>query len=173
MIQTINAIQQFSAEEFSSGTGIKFMITYRLNQDVIENLFGIYRIKGGCNKNPTAKSLRSMFRSSLLNNLIKFDQSNCESDHDIFVTQESTQSTSPKPSTSSCVIQQSITDDDGDDDIGHIPTEPSSNVPVTLEEFTHTSEDTLTLETCSVVYFAGWLGKSCIENSIVQNVRKC
>lgn len=71
MQQTINAVLQLSSEEFSVGSGVKFIMTYRFNQDVIENLFGIYRMKGGCNRNPTVKNLRAMFRSQLLNSLIK------------------------------------------------------------------------------------------------------
>lgn len=64
MQQSINAVLQLAAEEFSQGTEVKFLMTNRLNQDVIENLFGIYRMRGGCNRNPTSKNLRSMFRSN-------------------------------------------------------------------------------------------------------------
>jgi len=35
--------------------GFKYLLTIRLNQDVIENTFSVFRQRGGFNRNPTAR----------------------------------------------------------------------------------------------------------------------
>lgn len=170
MVQTINAVLQLSAEEFTPGTGNKFLLTYRLNQDVIENLFGIYRLKGGCNRNPTSRSLRSTFRSNFLNNLITFEKTNCESDQDLFIptattNQENTRQCDSIPSTS---MQQGYIGENIEGPLTELPilTQSSNIIEITR------SQQNLSLETCSVVYFAGWIGKSCIDKFDCSDCKK-
>ncbi|KAF0717771.1 Uncharacterized protein FWK35_00034244, partial [Aphis craccivora] len=76
LVQTINAIQMLYIQQ--QKLGYTFLLTSRLNQDVIENLFSVFRQRGGFNRNPTAKTFRTTFRINILVNLIKSsDASNC------------------------------------------------------------------------------------------------
>lgn len=52
---------------------IEFLFTNRLNQDVLENLF---RQKGGHNKNPTVRIIRTSFRSTCMFSLITSKNTN-------------------------------------------------------------------------------------------------
>lgn len=79
LIHTINAILQFSEEQENE---CKYLLTNRLNQDALENLFSIYRQKGGYKRNPTARLLRCLFRINVINSLMKSEASNCEADED-------------------------------------------------------------------------------------------
>lgn len=161
MQQTINAVPQLSFEEFSVGSGVKFIMTYRFNQDVIENLFGIYRMKGGCNRNPTVKNLRAMFRSQLLNSLIKLPNKSCEDDEDTFLTESEkkceSQSHPPPPENVSeareltTMMVEEVSTQNIQIEEGESSTCRSGDDPAT------------TLEKCSVIYFAGWVGKKCTE----------
>ena len=49
----------------------KFILTYRLNQDVLENFFSAIRAKGGLHDHPTALEFKYRLRSYLLGNLRK------------------------------------------------------------------------------------------------------
>lgn len=49
---------------------IGFLLTNRLNQDVIEYLFSIIRQKGSYNRNPTARVIRTSFRNTAIYSLI-------------------------------------------------------------------------------------------------------
>jgi len=46
-------------EEDKSDSGVTFTLTNRLNQDALENEFSVIRLKGGYNKNPTARTIRT------------------------------------------------------------------------------------------------------------------
>jgi hypothetical protein len=74
-----------------------FLMTNRLCQDPIENLFSIFRQKGGYCKNPTCRTLRSSFASVCSFGLLNcaLEKSNCEEDDDIFLN--SSQTPAPKP----------------------------------------------------------------------------
>lgn len=139
-------------------------MTYRLNQDVIENLFGIYRMRGGCNRNPMSKRLRAKFRSNLLNNLIKLDKSNCESDDDNFLsTSAEVQQQNTQPSTASTPVSNAglSTSTAVPSHSSLIPADSHATGAVPDDE--HVISQAVTQEDCSVVYFAGWLGKVCVE----------
>jgi hypothetical protein len=45
--------------------GFKYFLTSRLNQDLIENTFSIFRQRGGFNRNPTASTFRTSFNFKL------------------------------------------------------------------------------------------------------------
>lgn len=75
--QSINGIILLYTEENTEG--VQYLLTNRLNQDVLENLFSTYRLKGGNNKNPSARMLRSVFRSYLTEMLVRLPgHQNCE-----------------------------------------------------------------------------------------------
>ncbi|KAL4153780.1 hypothetical protein QTP88_001613 [Uroleucon formosanum] len=74
--QTINGVLQFFEAEKSND--IVFLMTNRLNQDVLENLFSIFRQNGGYNKNPTARTIRTSIRSNCIFSLCTSKATNCE-----------------------------------------------------------------------------------------------
>lgn len=63
--------------------GFKFLLTSRLNQDCIENLFSVVRGKQGSRDNPNPEQFRGTFRQIIVDRLlVKSDYSNCKSDVD-------------------------------------------------------------------------------------------
>lgn len=46
--------------------GISYILTYRLNQDVLENFFGLIRSKGGLHDHPDQEEFRFRLRSYIL-----------------------------------------------------------------------------------------------------------
>ena len=61
----------------------QFLLTNRLNQDCIENLFSLVRGKGGYRDNPNPMQFRSAFRSIVVQLLLETSEnSNCETDFD-------------------------------------------------------------------------------------------
>lgn len=46
--------------------GIEYILTYRLNQDVLENFFGIIRSKGGLHDHPDRQEFKYRLRSYIL-----------------------------------------------------------------------------------------------------------
>lgn len=77
LTQTINGIIFFFEEE-KSGSGLTFVLTNRLNQDALENLFSVIRQKGGYNKNPTARTIRTSIRSNCIFSLCTSKGANCK-----------------------------------------------------------------------------------------------
>ena len=70
-------------EDLHSNHQFKFLLTNRLNQDCIENLFSIIRGKGGNRVNPTPQQFRSSFRHIVVEKLfIQSVNSNCKVDFD-------------------------------------------------------------------------------------------
>lgn len=61
--------------------GIDFLLTKRLNQDVVENLFSLLRAKGGNNKNPSVFEINMLLAKILSINLLQYSPSgNCMND---------------------------------------------------------------------------------------------
>lgn len=46
--------------------GMQYILTYRLNQDILENLFGALRSKGGLDDRPTPKQFKYRLRKYVL-----------------------------------------------------------------------------------------------------------
>ena len=46
--------------------GLNYVLTYRLNQDILENLFGIIRSKGGLHDHPDRHDCKYRLRSYIL-----------------------------------------------------------------------------------------------------------
>lgn len=70
IIQTINGILFYYQKEKEKNPDI-YIITSKFNQDILENLFGTFRQRGGSNVNPTSRIFRNLFRSHTVNCLIK------------------------------------------------------------------------------------------------------
>ena len=66
--------------------GYDYIITNRLNQDAVENLFSIIRAKWGSRDHPTPTQFRSAYRQGVFDNiLMPPKRSNCIPDCDIFI----------------------------------------------------------------------------------------
>lgn len=52
--------------ELKNRYNIQFILTYRLNQDVLENFFGIIRSKGGLHDHPDRQEFKYRLRSYIL-----------------------------------------------------------------------------------------------------------
>jgi len=82
MVWTINAIIMIYEEQIN--IGYSYLLTRRLNSDAIENMFAVFRQRGGYNRNPTARTFRTTFRLHVKSNLMQpTTLSNCEPDDDI------------------------------------------------------------------------------------------
>lgn len=78
IILTINGILYYYKTEKEVNSDI-YILTSKFTQDVLENLFGTFRQRGGSNINPTSRVFRTLFRSQSVNCLIKpLDTSNYE-----------------------------------------------------------------------------------------------
>ena len=70
-------------EDLHSNHQFKFLLTNRLNQDCLENLFSIIRGRGGNRTNPTPQQFRSTFRHVVVEKVfIQSVNSNCKVDFD-------------------------------------------------------------------------------------------
>lgn len=143
-----------------------FLMTNRLTQDPLENLFSIIRQKNGYNKNPTARNFRCCFGTICSYSLMKCAEScNCEEDEDNFLNVETSVNVQTEiPSTGE--IQHSnnqiqlIHDCD-------LESDSSSNyVPITP------IDNPKTLECCATVYFTGYLAFKCLKNFSCDNCEK-
>jgi hypothetical protein len=138
--------------------GYPYILTSRLNSDVIENLFASYRQRGGYNRNPTVRTFRTTFRLNSKMNLIKPSVvSNCEPDNDSNLLSTIFKSTS--------VEQEMVSDSENSDD----PLDPliqnkSDDISDMIEQPLKTGERKyVTLQDCSEMYFAGYLIKKCLD----------
>ncbi|KAF0711482.1 Transposable element P transposase, partial [Aphis craccivora] len=84
--ENINALK-FLYEELNTEYSIEFLLTRRLTQDCIENVFSIIRAKGGNNTTPDATKFQSAIRMLMCNNLLTpSEEGNCEMDACQFLT---------------------------------------------------------------------------------------
>ena len=82
---TINALIQLW-DDLSVNCGVSFLITSRLNQDPLENLFSVIRSKGGHGSNPDPRGFRSAITQTMVDNiLLTAESSNCKTDIDTFL----------------------------------------------------------------------------------------
>ena len=78
-IQNIEALRLLLQSEAKSG--IDILLTANLNQDAIENFFGVVRQRGGDNERPSAKEFSDSFRQLYCKNIMTPpSSSNCEDD---------------------------------------------------------------------------------------------
>lgn len=133
-------------------------MTNRLCQDPIENLFSIFRQKGGYCKNPTVRTLRNCFASVCSFGLLNCasDKSNCEEDDDVFLNYSQT----PMQTDMDNNINNK-TDLEYNSQFSSLPIYSSSDSESTPEE--EPPNHSTTLEKCSMVYYAGYLAKKCLD----------
>ena len=78
---SVNALTQLWSELHMHG--FKFLLTSRLNQDCVENMFSVIRGKGGNRDNPDPQQFRAAFRQVVVDQLLKpSDFGNCQDDLD-------------------------------------------------------------------------------------------
>jgi hypothetical protein len=76
ILLSINTIKQLFEE--NKHDNYSFLLTGRLNQDPLENLFSV-----GYNRNPTVRTFQAALKSNMITNLMKpSDKANCEPDED-------------------------------------------------------------------------------------------
>ena len=69
-----------------AASGVKYLLTSRLNQDCLENLFSIIRGKGGNRDNPSVNEFRVALHQTMVDMLFKTTKNkNCEDDVDHFL----------------------------------------------------------------------------------------
>lgn len=155
IIQTIQAVLELTKQE-AEIQPTNYILTNRLNQDVLENLFSIYRQKGGYNRNPTSKLFRATFRSNAVNCLMKPSGSaNCEPDADEMINID-------ESFLESSITKSQLTDAySQDSDESANPSSSSSN---NGSDYGDNNGASVSLEDCAINYFAGYLAKKCIEH---------
>lgn len=175
-IWSINAIIGLFNSENSNWQNINidksktfFLLTNRLNQDPLENMFSIVRQKNGYNKNPTARVFRSCFANICSFSLMKCSElCNCEEDNDEYLTVNSLENcnlSSPDLTCSQSNSQNNLNENiifDEDEEL-LIDSSVSSNILLEINSKDQLFNQPVTLETCSVFYFVGYLAKKCIK----------
>ncbi|KAF0718930.1 Transposable element P transposase, partial [Aphis craccivora] len=151
--QIINGVLCFFDEELKNN-GITFLITNRLNQDILENLFSIFRQKGGYNKNPTVRTIRTSFRSTCLFSLIASKGSNC------MISQEIDDSTIEQDVISVNRALNEVSDTLDTSDTSSNCSSSSSSIKSVPDPNIIKPND-IKLKDCSVTYFSGYLAYKC------------
>jgi len=136
-----------------------FLMTNKLTQDPLENMFSIMRQKNGYNKNPTARTFRCCFSAICSYSLMKCSESsNCEEDGDEFFNVETLNDVQiNKPPYSEEIQEDNLSDQYNL--IGDCETDSSSDSIVI-----NTTNNKTSLENCAVSYFAGYLAYKCLNN---------
>jgi len=74
-------------ENVSTYHNLKFLMTSRLNQDCLENLFSVIRQAGGCRDNPNAEQFGQALRQCAVKSLLVVPKTaNCAVDSDVLLT---------------------------------------------------------------------------------------
>lgn len=155
--QTINGLLLLWDETKESNP---YLITSRLNQDPIENLFSKIRQRRGYDPNPSARYFRFGLQSVMTGCLEKYtDSSNCEDDNDVYISvMERSDCAEVKPS--DMVDREDMITSSVDSD---------NNSELYEEDFI---EHRSTLESNSVAYFAGYLMKKFSSQYKCENCEK-
>ena len=86
LVQCLNAIQMMSNDLVQNGI-FSFLLSGRVNQDCLENLFSQVRAKGGHRFNPSAKEFVYAYRALVTNMLMtSIPSANCASDGVMLIT---------------------------------------------------------------------------------------
>ena len=81
-VLTINSLLQVW-DELKMVKGVDFLLTRRLSQDCLENLFSVIRGKGGFRDNPGPKHFRDTLKQTMVSSLLNLSQpdgANCQMD---------------------------------------------------------------------------------------------
>lgn len=176
IVWSLNAIKQLyelersTAENtFPSNEKTFFLLTNRLNQDPLENMFSIMRQKNGYTRNPTAKIFRTCFASICSFSLMKVSEKcNCEADQDEFLTIDvlSNIEVDVNNDTNENISDQEIENETIDTSSDEHSSSTCSTLPTEIKP------KVTTLEECSIIYFAGYLAKRTIEHFNCTNCEK-
>ena len=133
-------------------------MTNRLCQDPIENLFSIFRQKGGYRKNPTCRTLRYSFASVCSFGLLNCasEKSNCEEDDDVFLASSNIPIKAQIDN-----IKNNNSSKENWESNRQISKSETCNDSTSEEE--PQNETFTTLEKCSQIYYGGYLAKKCLE----------
>lgn len=172
-VTTINAILQLYSSQVGENSRL-FLMTSRLNQDPIENLFSIIRQKNGYNKNPTTLQFRTAFQATTCFSFIKFsDYSNCEEDDDDLLSGVPDVLSSEDGQIEGLISDgdPSLSGDSGDekeydDDYERELEEDPLNHPLIQFNVQPTLED------CSTAYVAGYLAKKLLDHDTCEKCEK-
>lgn len=150
-----------------------FLLTNRLNQDPLENMFSIIRQKNGYTRNPSAKMIRSCFASICSFSLMKASEKcNCEVDEDNFLTLDVLgESEVVKNACQSEMNTTNLTEDNNEVLDKSFQSVDNSNENCSESELENDKLN-VTLEECSISYFAGYLAKRCIDNFQCENCKQ-
>jgi len=151
LIQSINGILNLFHDLIETCPSKEFLLTYKLNQDPVENLFSLIRNRGGNNKNPSLYDFNHIIARLFSNKIIaKSDFSNCENDYEDLVQvekqvfqKEDDHQTEEESICISDNIEQSTEVSDEDDILNCIESNPNE----------------LFVEKVSLRYFAGFILK--------------
>lgn len=138
--------------------GYPTLCTRRINQDALENLFSVFRQRGGFNRNPTVRTFRYTFKHVTINTLIKPPETtNYNKDDDILLMEFGRRS-------------------------DHIPQTPETEENILEEEDSISSssseemdeliECNVTLEDCAITYFAGYICAKVISKFTCDECKK-
>ncbi|GFS27409.1 transposable element P transposase [Elysia marginata] len=99
-LQTIEALLLLIKNTLTDESNTKYLLSNRLNQDCIENLFAIIRSKGGHRNNPDPQEFRFALRQVMVDKVLSSIRgTNCKEDLDTFLinfTSHSQVSTQPQ-----------------------------------------------------------------------------
>jgi DNA transposase THAP9 len=142
-----------------------FIMTNRLTQDPLENFFSVIRQKNGYNRNPTARTFRCSFGNICAYSLMKCsDKCNCEDDDDELLTVDII-NTSKNLSKYDVIV----TSDSENQQNTSISSDNSSDISTC--SFSNPEFISPSLETCTIVYYAGYLANKCINKFKCDNCR--
>lgn len=138
--------------------GIRILSTNRLNQDIIENVFSIFRQKGGYNKNLTARIIRTSFYSTSIYSLIYTSKgTNCEQSEEQY--QENLEIVDN--------LKNKIINEDETDTESSTSSTSSSLSPATK----NIKKNEVTIQDCSVTYFSGYQVHTCLQTFNCKNCK--
>lgn len=132
--------------DFLKSKNVTFLFTRRLNQDPLENLFGIIRQQNSNCPNPTAIQFQRSFRKMFCVRLLNSGTQNCENDMDNLLLR----------------VSDVIKDNTSLPDIA-----PSRSCTTSLPKIDNSYQTESTLDANFKRYFAGYLMKKCL------NVHSC
>ncbi len=139
----INAIKCLW-EELRDRYSFKYLMTRRLTQDCLENLFGKVRLKGGCNFTPDAEKLKYSLRAIIVNSLLEPPESmNCEMDLDKFLSLKSNVERSHQSKPFRFEVEKEVVVLNGEE----IPQDPHPDIAIEFDDLT---------ESNAITYLAGW-----------------
>lgn len=161
--QTIRGILLLFKEEQNQDDDI-YILTSKLTQDALENLFGAICQKCGYNVNPTARIFRMAFRSNIINCLIKPVQSaNYEETVDTNLNLENSP-TRILGSVQSCSSPSTTQEQEDSSSSGQ--EEMSSE-----GESSSSNDGKENLEKCAIKYYAGYLADKSLKKFECNNCK--